>query len=30
MGELEMKMDVVGEKFVEDVDKKLVFVDRDS
>ena len=30
MGELEMKMDVAGEKLVEDADKKPVLVDRDS
>ena len=30
MGELEMEMDVAGEKLVEDTDKKPILVDRDS
>ena len=30
MGELEMEMDVAGEKLVKDTDKKPVLVDRDS
>ena len=30
MGELEMEMDVAGEKLVEDTDKKPILIDRDS